>query len=389
MYRVCHVVFDRFPQDSRVRRYANSILEGGAEVFVVCIGNHSDGTIESANNRLKIFRLPLAKMRSSFARRIFEYLLFEIYAFVAVTYIFFRYKVKTFHVHTLPDFLVFSCIVPRLFLGRIILDFHELFPEFMIQHKPGLNYESLLIRTLLLQEKLSFRFATDIIVFHDPAKRILSGRIRSSRDITVVMNGVDPAEMPEMVRCQQKRFRIVYNGTINFNLNLGLVIDALSFLKENSREVYDSVEFELYGDGPDLDNILLKAREQNIGNVFYRGRLRFTEMMERLSNASVCVLPPLKDIYSDLYYSLKLTEMIYLKIPVIATRLDTYLYYYPEDCIYYFESGDACGLAEAIRLVYEDPEEVKRHTNAAWERYQGFSWPIMKGRYLGLARKEG
>ncbi len=237
MNRICHVVFDRFPQDSRVRRYVNALLESGLDVFVVCIGDASDGTINSAGDRLKIYRLPLRKKRSSFGRRIFEYLLFEIYSFFMVTYIFFRYRVKAFQIHTLPDFLVFSCVVPRLFGSSIILDFHELFPEFMMQHEPNATMRSPIIRILLLQEKLSFHFATDIIAFHDPAKEILSMRIKSAKPITVVMNGVDPEEMPEIERYSDGKFKIIYNGTINFNLNLGIVIDALANIKADHQEI--------------------------------------------------------------------------------------------------------------------------------------------------------
>ena len=386
MKKICHIVFDRFPQDSRVRRYANSLLDIGWDVFVVCIGNKSDRTIEGAGERLRIFRLPLAKMRSSFARRVFEYLVFELYALLVVTYVFIRYRVKVFHIHTLPDFLVFSCAVPRLFGSRVILDFHELFPEFMIQHKPGLNLRSPLIRAILLQERLSFHFATEVIAFHDPAKEILSGRIKSGKGITVIMNGVDPDEMPEMLRCSHEKFKIVYNGTINFNLNLELVVEALAVLKADHPHVYNSVEFDLYGDGPDLENILERARQLNVENVFYKGRLRFDEMMKELSSASACILPPRKDIYSDLYYSLKLTEMVYLKIPVIATRLNTYLRYYPENCLYYFDSGDAERVAALICRVYDNPGESREYIENALERYRDYSWPVMKGRYLEMIK---
>lgn len=387
MNKICHVVFDRFPNDSRVRRYANSLLERGWDVSVVCIGDGTDGTIEGVGKRLRIFRLPLKKRRSSFARRIAEYFVFEVYAFLMVTYIFLRHRVTTYHVHTLPDFLVFSCFVPRLFGARVILDFHELFPEFMMQHKPDLTKSSLLIRMILLQEKLSFLFATDIIAFHDPAEEILSSRIRSHKPITVVMNGVDAAELPEIHRSRDGKFRIVYNGTINFNLNLEIVVDALAAIRTNRCDVYSALEFDLYGEGPDLENILERARELQVDNVCYGGRHPFGEMMKKLGSASICVLPPRKDVYSDLYYSLKLTEMVYLRIPVIATRLNTYLRYFPEGCLLYFDSGDVQGLAAQICLAFDSQQEAADRAQRAWEQYQSYSWPIMKKTYLELIDK--
>lgn len=370
-----------------MRRYVNALLAIGFQVFVICIGDDLEGSMAGAEKRLRIFRLRLKKKRSSLSRRLFEYLVFEAYALCVAAYVFVRYRVKIYHIHTLPDFLVFSCIVPRVFGARVILDFHELFPEFMMQYKPRLNYDSFLIRMILLQERLAFHFATDIVAFHDPAKEILSKRVICRKPISVIMNGVDPAEMLDIARRFDEKFRIVYNGTINFNLNLGIVVDALAYIKKNRPEVYSSIEFDLYGDGPDLANVLEKARDSGVEKVYYKGRYTFDEMMKELSCAAACVLPPKKDIYSDLYYSIKLTEMIYLKVPVIATRLNTYLKYYPEDCLYYFNSGDVRELSSVICYVYNNPNQVKERVQRAFSKYLNYSWPIMKKRYVELIER--
>jgi glycosyltransferase involved in cell wall biosynthesis len=109
-------------------------------------------------------------------------------------------------------------------------------------------------------------------------------------------------------------------------------------------------------------------------------------MIKELESASACVLPPKKDIYSDLYYSIKLTEMIYFRIPVISTRLDTYLYYYPENCILYFNSGDIDDLANKIIYAWENKDKLDNFTTNAWHYYQNISWDKMKERYLLLVK---
>jgi glycosyltransferase involved in cell wall biosynthesis len=266
---------------------------------------------------------------------------------------------------------------------RIILDFHELFPEFMMQHKPNLNYTSLIIKSLILIEKLSFGFATHIITFHDPAREILLKRIKQEKPVVTIMNGVDKTELPVFNKIKSEEFRIVYNGTINFNLNLSLVIKALNIIKIRYPEVYDKIGFYLYGEGPDIGNIKKKASQLNIKNVYFKGRFKFTDMMKELEQASVCILPPKKDIYSDLYYSLKLTEMIYFRIPVIATRLDTYHSYYPEDCLIYFNSDDCEDLAKKILFVYSN-SKIETYTDNAFKQYSNYSWDIMKLRYQSL-----
>ncbi|HWP47307.1 MAG TPA: glycosyltransferase family 4 protein [Candidatus Limnocylindrales bacterium] len=380
--KLCHVFFDEFPKDSRIRRYTNTLLAHEFKVFIVCIKGDSKKILEH-NGNINIYRVPLRKKRSSFMRRLWEYFLFEVFSFLIVSYLCLRHRIRLFHVHTLPDFLVFTCWIPKILGSKIILDFHELFPEFMCQHKPS-TQNSFIMKILYFQEKASFGFADEVIVFHDLARGILENRVKIKKNITVVMNGVDPSELPLIQREKTDKFNIVYNGTINFNLNLSLIVKALEIIKRKYPEIYSKIEFHLYGDGPDLENILNLANKLAIHNVRYQGRLRFKEMMERLSTASVCILPPKKDIYSDLYYSLKLTEMIYLKIPVIATKLKTYLYYFPEDCVIYFDSDDADQLAEKIVFVYRYPSEVRKFTENAFNRYQAYKWEIMRARYIKL-----
>ena len=380
---LCHLFFDEYPKDSRIRRYTNALSEKGYEVIIISLNNGKMKSYESYDN-IHIYRINLSKKRGTFARRLSEYLLFEIIAFFYVIKIFFKFRPEIFHVHTLPDFLVFSTLVPKLFGAKIVLDFHELFPEAMLQFKKGLQKKSLWYKGLLLQEKYSFKFANEIISFHDPAKNILQSRYGFKKNVTTVMNGVDENELPVFNKITDKKFKIVYNGTINYNLNLSLVIKALINIKIKYPDIYNRIGFYLYGDGPDLDNILELAKMKNIENVYYCGRLNFNDMMKELESASLSVIPPIKDVYSDLFYSIKLIEMIFLKIPVAATRLNTYLQFYPEDCLLYFDSNNDEELADKIIFAFKNSDKMRIFTDKAFTEYKKYSWNIMKERYIKL-----
>ncbi|MBM4159241.1 MAG: glycosyltransferase family 4 protein, partial [Ignavibacteria bacterium] len=291
---------------------------------------------------------------------------------------------QIFHVHTLPDFLVLSTLIPKISGVKIILDFHELFPEAILQFKKGLKKSSFYYKAILLQEKISYNFANYIIVFHDPAKEIINSRYGDKKNAVVIMNGVDETEVSDFRKKKSDNFKIVYNGTINYNLNLSLLIKALIYIKKHHSDVYQKIFFYLYGDGPDLDNILNLARDNQIERVKYCGRLEFKKMIKELETASLCILPPSKDVYSDLFYSLKLIEMIYLKIPVIASKLNTYQIYYPEGCLLYFEPDNETDLAEKILFAYNNPDKLKEYADCAYKQYQKYSWNIMKKRYTDL-----
>lgn len=384
--KICHIFFDEYPKDSRVRRYCNALLENGYEVFVLSIHSKGEEYIEHSKH-LHIYRVPIAKRRSTFVRRIFEYVIFEIIACIFSIWVFLIRGVKIFQFHTLPDFLVFSAVIPKIFGAKIILDFHELFPEFMQQLKPSLSFQSLPIKILKVQEKWSYKFADEVLVFHDPAKEILQSRIPSKKIPTVIMNGIDELEMPilkpELIGIK----RIVYNGTINFNLNLKIVMLALSQIRDKRPDVFEKIEYHLYGDGPELEPLLAEAEKLNLNNVKYRGRMKFRDMMEELRFAWVCILPPKRDIYSELFYSLKLVEMIYLRIPVIASRLRTYVHYYPEDCLIYFEPDNVDDLVKKIISLFDNGSLVEPLKERAFEQYKKVSWNIMLKRYLDVVDK--
>ena len=117
------------------------------------------------------------------------------------------------------------------------------------------------------------------------------------------------------------------------------------------------------------------------------GYLQPADMRKEVLKTGVLILPPLKNIYSDLFYTIKLIETIYLKIPVIATRLNTYKRYYSEDSLFYFDSGNVNELAERIKEVYTNKPLVERKTASARADYDKLSWEIMRERYLEIVDK--
>ena len=383
---ICHIFFEEYPKDTRIRRYVNFIKKYDYKVFIICLKTPNMRYVESNQNE-KIFRIPIQKKRSSFIRRIWEYFQFQVFATLLASYVCLVHNVRLFHVHTLPDFLVFSCLIAKAANSRIILDFHELFPESMSQ-MTGKNNNSITIKMIKLQEKLSYLFANAIIAFHDPAREILTNRYKKyNKRITTVMNSIDTDEIPIIKKIKSHKLIIVYNGTINENLNLTFVVETLNRLRVTNPKLFYKIEYRLYGDGPDLKNILNLSKKYNLNNVIYFGRLKYKDMIKELSQASLCILPPKKDVYSDLYYSLKLIEMIYLKVPVIATRLNTYQKYYPECCILYFDSMDMQQLIEKIEFFYNNPTKVLKYTEKAFRKYQDYNWTKNSENYLQVIHR--
>ncbi len=377
--------YEEFPRDPRVRRYVNALNESGIFCIIICSKKKKDKIFENWNGN-RVYRIPVAKLRQGFFLTFLEYLIFIFLSSFLISYLGIKYRFKIIQVHTLPDSLIFAAALNKLLGAKLILDLHEIFPELFIARKPKLK-NSIWVKILMLNEKISIKFADVLITIHDNAKEIFTGRNKGIEyKIHVILNGVDRSEFSESSLKPTDKFVIIYNGTINKILNLTIVVETLAKLKNKMADKdFDKIVFRLYGDGPAVDEILALAEKLGVRDkVEYLGFLPPQEMRRVVLNSNVLILPPLKNIYSDLFYTIKLVEMVYLKIPVIATRLNTYKYYYREESLFYFDSGNIGQLVENVIKVFYDKNLVSLKVENAFKDYQKVRWEIMKERYLAV-----
>ena len=85
-----------------------------------------------------------------------------------MSFLFFRKRYDIIQVHTMPDFLVFAALVPKLFGAKVILDVHDLMPElYMCKFRAGPRH--FIIRLITWVERRSIGFAHQAIAVHDSA----------------------------------------------------------------------------------------------------------------------------------------------------------------------------------------------------------------------------
>ena len=137
MTKVAAVVFSYYRWDARVRREAESLVEAGMSVDVICLQKEGESKEETING-VSVRRLPLGRKRAGQFRYIFEYFAFTLLALMrlSVRHVSRRYDVV--HVHNMPDFLVFTALLPRLTGSKIVLDLHDPTPEvYMAKYSMG------------------------------------------------------------------------------------------------------------------------------------------------------------------------------------------------------------------------------------------------------------
>jgi len=242
------VAYSFYEADNRVRRYAETLARRGDRVDVVSLrqnGQPPRGII----NGVHVFRIQrrVVNERSKFSY-LGRLLLFFIrsMAFLSVQQMKERYDLV--HVHSVPDFEVFAAIVPKLTGSKIILDIHDLVPEFYLSKFSGTE-RSLTFRLLTTVERVSARFSDHVIAANHIWEKRLQNRSVKESKCTTILNFPDTEIFQARGRTRtDNRFVILYPGTLNYHQGIDIAIRALALIKDQVPEA----EFHIYGSGEQL-----------------------------------------------------------------------------------------------------------------------------------------
>ena len=131
MKKICMVCQSYYLRDPRVRREAEALADDGFEVDVITLRDKGELKKEKVNG-VNIYRLPLMRKRGGIIRYLFEYFWFFFLSPLFLLYLFIKKRYKLIQIHTMPDFLVFCALIPKIFKVKIILDVHEPMPELFV-----------------------------------------------------------------------------------------------------------------------------------------------------------------------------------------------------------------------------------------------------------------
>jgi glycosyltransferase involved in cell wall biosynthesis len=380
--KVCIVVQDYYPEDVRVRKEVKALRRRGHQVSVISLYRHGLQKHQNLDG-VEIFRGGLCKRRSGLFRYILEYGFFFLFCLYKVNVLDVRKRFNVVEVCTLPDFLVFSTIIQKLKGRKIVLDMHEIMPEFF-ESKFGVGKSNPVVKVLLFLEGISLRFADEVITINEPIKRIFARRAIPNKRIEVVMNTVDGGSVSGIGKSAHDGFNCVYHGTITELYGLDMAIKGFTRALTHAGDM----RFHIFGNGPEVGILKELARRLNVdGAVVFHGHLPYGEMLERLREMDLGILAFRKDVFLNLSFSNKLAEYIYFKIPVVTSDLDGVKFYFAEDQILYYEAGDAEDLGQKILYAYNNRKKVEAMSERAFERYGDLDWGVMAERYLKVVEE--
>jgi len=345
MKSVCLVVQNVYDIDARVRRKAEALVSAGYSVDVLALApaqRKGTYTLDSVN----VYTVSLGKKRGSLPRYLFEYAAFFLWVLVRVLLLMRHRRYVVIDVNTLPDFLIFAVVPARWMGAKLILDMHEITPEFYIS-KYGIAEDSWLVRLLQFQEKISFNCADHVITINEPIQGLLARRGLPSQKTTVVMNAADegrflPSSHAAAIDDRSRAFVMVYHGTLTRIYGLDIAIEAFSMVHgEMPRS-----ELWILGSGPEQGALAVLAQECGLtSKVKLAGQVPSADIPAWLDKCQVGILPIRRDVFLDFAFPNKLPEFIIMGKPVLMSRLRTIRHYFSEDALSYFEPNNPADFA--------------------------------------------
>jgi len=387
MKSACLIVQNVYDNDSRLRRKAEALVSAGYSIDVLAL-TAGHGNKAYTLNGVNVYTVSLGKKRGSLARYLYEYAAFFLWTFVRVLLMTRRRRYAFIDVNTLPDFLIFAALPGRWMGAKLILDMHEITPEFYMS-KYGMGENSWIVHVLRYLEKISFDCADYVVTISEPIQDLFIQRgLRPSKSI-VVMNAADEARFESSVNRRESTangdtFVMMYHGTLTRIYGLDIAIEAFS----RANAEMPGSELWILGSGTEKEALAALARELGISEkVKLIGSVPSADIPGWLSKCDAGVLPIRRDVFLDFAFPNKLPEFIIMGKPVLMSHLKTIRRYFSGEALSYFEPNNPADLAEQMVRVYKDRGLRARLAARARQEYEPIRWNVMRQRYLDLIER--
>ena len=381
--RICMVTYSHFLSDTRVMRYAQALAERGDQVDVIALQGAGETAARERMGNINLIRLQRRVGRRGKSRLSY---LFPVLRFLCVSALWIarehsRKRYDLLHVHNLPDFLVFTAAYPRLTGAKVILDIHDILPEFY-GSKFGASANSPGQRMLRWLERVSAKGADHVIISNDLWLDRYKARTGANGNCSVFVNNVDAKIFHPRARTRNDgKLIIIFPGGLYWHQGLDIAIHAFQKIVAQLPQA----EFHLYGDGNMKENLVALAKDLGLHD-----RVRFfdwipvQQMAEIMANADLGVVPKRADSFGNEAYSTKIMEFMSLGVPVVVSSTKIDRHYFNGSLVRFFESGNDAALAEAMFEMLCDRNLRDRLAKNALEYASRNSWESRKGEYLNL-----
>src|SRR3990172_2980525 len=353
------VAYTHYPWDPRVRREAETLVRRGHAVTVVCNREPDRPTAESIGG-VSVVRVPIEIRRGGPLRYLYQYLVFFLLATVAVR----RLRPQCMHVHSVPDFLAFVALGPKLRGIPVTLDLHEALPELILARFPS---SRLAVRLARAAERLSAGFADRLIVVNDTIRDLVASRGVSLDRITVVYNSPDALA-----------------GSVDRERDLETLIRAVAVLRTTT-----STALAIYGRAEPRYRAYLEGLVDGLGlggTVRFWGELNADRVLSHLMQSDVGVVTYARNPLTEVALPNKVFEYVLLDKPLVLPDLRAMRHAFAE-AAWFYRPGDPEDLAAKIREATRSGGASQSRRERARAVYHATRWEVQAALLAALYEK--
>lgn len=381
------VVFAWYPlAEPRVQREAEALVDAGYAVDVICLRDRDERPRERYRG-VEIHRLPLGRDKRSLGHQFVAYGRFFVLAAARLTALQLRHRYHTVQVHNLPDFMVFCALVPKLQGVPVILDLHDLMPEFFAG-RFGADRHRWLRMLIRWQERLACGFADHVVTVSEHWRRALIERGVPADRCSVVMNVADERIFTRRHRPPRVgSFKLIYHGTVTRRYGLDLAIRAV----DEVRHEIPGIRLTILGKGDDMPALMDLVRRLNLQDrVDLRdGFLLAEDLPDLIADADIGLAPYRDDVFTDGLLPTKLMEYAVLGLPSVAARTTAIEAYFRDSMVEFFTPGDHHDLARCLRELWHDRARLERLALGCHNFTARYNWADIGRGYVELVDRLG
>lgn len=374
------VAYSFYETDGRIIQYARSLTRRGDSVEVIALARAGRPRFEVIDG-VNVYRVQRREIneRAAFSY-LFRILRFLLVATVVLTWKHLRKPYQLVHVHSVPDFLVIAALPLRLMGVPVILDIHDILPEFYVS-KFNTRQDSVVFRVLLIIERWSARLASHVIIANHLWYERLVKRSVAKEKCSVMCNYPDPDVFHPQPKSQSNgRFLLMYPGSLNWHQGVDIAIRA--FAQVSSK--IETAEFHIYGEGqarPNLDKLIEELSLQH--KVRMQNYQPIAQIANLMATADLAIVPKrASSSFGNEAASTKVQEFMAVGVPVIVSRTKIDNFYFDESMVRFFESENVGALANAIIELYAHPEQRRKLVEGAKRHIQQNNWNVKQYEYL-------
>jgi glycosyltransferase involved in cell wall biosynthesis len=177
------------------------------------------------------------------------------------------------------------------------------------------------------------------------------------------------------------KFIVLFPGSLQWHQGLDIAVRAIGIIRDKAPDV----ELQIYGEGGEKVNLLKLIDELKLQDrVKFFAPKSLTEIADVIANADLGVVPKRANSFGNEAYSTKIMEFMSQGIPVVVSRTKIDSFYFDDQTVRFFESGNETDLADAL-LTLRKNQAMREQLSAKGLQYvEKNSWESKEEEYLNL-----